>query len=274
MLNNTIVALSTPFMESAIAVIRLSGNDAINIVNKMFTKDLTNAKSQTVHYGYLKYNDEINYNMGFDGIYPYIADICTNEQKERIENNINDGLFTKYGVSVVDTRAPYYSREGYWNGSIWMPHQWILFKAYLDHGKGDMAYKIAKCALDVWKNEVELTYNTYEHFMIENGRGSGFHQFSGLSTPVLMWYDSYFVPGNITGGFQTMFDNIKWNDTLTGVEFDVLNTLENSKIIVCLDEKFEYEFYVNSNLVNSTKITNGAYEIDAKIGAVKIKIKD
>ena len=59
MLNNTIVALSTPFMESAIAVIRLSGNDAINIVNKMFTKDLTNAKSQTVHYGYLKYNDEI-----------------------------------------------------------------------------------------------------------------------------------------------------------------------------------------------------------------------
>ena len=59
MLNNTIVALSTPFMESAIAVIRLSGNDAIEIVNKMFTKDLTNAKSQTIHYGYLKYNDEI-----------------------------------------------------------------------------------------------------------------------------------------------------------------------------------------------------------------------
>lgn len=59
MLNNTIVALSTPFMESAIAVIRLSGNDAIDIVNKMFTKDLTNAKSQTIHYGYLKYNDEI-----------------------------------------------------------------------------------------------------------------------------------------------------------------------------------------------------------------------
>ena len=59
MLNNTIVALSTPFMESAIAVIRLSGNDAIEIVNKIFTKDLSNAKSQTIHYGYLKYNDEI-----------------------------------------------------------------------------------------------------------------------------------------------------------------------------------------------------------------------
>ena len=59
MLNNTIVALSTPFMESAIAVIRLSRNDAIATVNKMFTEELINAKSQTIHYGYLKYNDEI-----------------------------------------------------------------------------------------------------------------------------------------------------------------------------------------------------------------------
>lgn len=221
----------------------------------------------------LKYKSEINYNMGFDGIYPYIADICTKEQKERIESNIKDGLFTKYGVSVVDTRAPYFRKDGYWNGSIWMPHQWILFKAYLDHGKGDVAYDIAKCALDVWKAEVDLTYNCYEHFMIENGRGAGFHQFSGLSTPVLLWYDTYFVPGNITGGFQTLFDNIKWNDNKSGVEFDILNTLENSKVIICLDENYEYEFIVNGLCVNARKITSGAYEIDAKKGVVKVKTK-
>ena len=45
MLNTTIVALATPFMESAIAVIRLSGKDAIKIINELFTKDLTNVKS-------------------------------------------------------------------------------------------------------------------------------------------------------------------------------------------------------------------------------------
>ena len=59
MLNTTIVALATPFMESAIAVIRLSGKDAFKILNELFTKDITNAKSQSIHYGYLKYNDEI-----------------------------------------------------------------------------------------------------------------------------------------------------------------------------------------------------------------------
>jgi len=40
MLTTTIVALATPFMESAIAVIRLSGKDAIKIINTLFTKDL------------------------------------------------------------------------------------------------------------------------------------------------------------------------------------------------------------------------------------------
>ncbi len=59
MLNTTIVALATPFMESAIALLRLSGQDAIKIINQLFSKDLTNAKSQTIHYGYLKYQDEI-----------------------------------------------------------------------------------------------------------------------------------------------------------------------------------------------------------------------
>ena len=59
MLNTTIVALATPFMESAIATIRLSGKDAFKIINELFTKDITNAKSQTIHYGYLKFNNEI-----------------------------------------------------------------------------------------------------------------------------------------------------------------------------------------------------------------------
>ena len=59
MLNTTIVALATPFMESAISVIRLSGPDTFKIINKLFSKDITNAKSQTIHYGFLKHNDEI-----------------------------------------------------------------------------------------------------------------------------------------------------------------------------------------------------------------------
>ena len=36
--------------------------------------------------------------------------------------------------------------------------------------------------------------------MILNGRGAGFHQFSGLSTPVLMWYNYLYKLYTVTGG--------------------------------------------------------------------------
>jgi len=58
MINDTIVAMATPNMMSSICVIRLSGDQAINIVNEVFTKDLSRVESHTIHYGYIKENDE------------------------------------------------------------------------------------------------------------------------------------------------------------------------------------------------------------------------
>jgi len=55
MLNtDTIVALATPQGVGAIAVIRLSGTEAISIANKVFKgADLTQTKSHTIHYGHI-----------------------------------------------------------------------------------------------------------------------------------------------------------------------------------------------------------------------------
>lgn len=51
---DTIAAISTPIGEGAIAMIRLSGDQAISIVNKIFSgKDLTAVPSHTIHYGKL-----------------------------------------------------------------------------------------------------------------------------------------------------------------------------------------------------------------------------
>ena len=47
----TICAIATPKGVGAIAIIRLSGKDAIEIVNKIFSKDITNEKGYSVHYG-------------------------------------------------------------------------------------------------------------------------------------------------------------------------------------------------------------------------------
>jgi len=48
---NTICAIATGSVTSAIAIIRVSGNEAIQIANTIFSKDLKNTKSHTVIYG-------------------------------------------------------------------------------------------------------------------------------------------------------------------------------------------------------------------------------
>ena len=49
----TIVALATPPAKSALALIRVSGDDCFQVVSKVFTKDLTNVKERGIHYGYI-----------------------------------------------------------------------------------------------------------------------------------------------------------------------------------------------------------------------------
>jgi tRNA modification GTPase len=52
---DTIAAISTPLGEGGIAVIRVSGPDSIHIVDKVYQgkKSLSEAKTHTIHYGYL-----------------------------------------------------------------------------------------------------------------------------------------------------------------------------------------------------------------------------
>jgi tRNA modification GTPase len=58
--DDTIVALATPNGVGAIGVIRLSGNKAIEIVNKHFqSKDLMKQSSHTIHVGLLKDGDHV-----------------------------------------------------------------------------------------------------------------------------------------------------------------------------------------------------------------------
>lgn len=59
-MNDTIVAISTALGEGAISIIRVSGEDAISIVNNIFKgKDLSKVASHTINYGHIIYKDEI-----------------------------------------------------------------------------------------------------------------------------------------------------------------------------------------------------------------------
>lgn len=59
-MNDTIVAISTALGVGAISIVRLSGTEAIEIVNNCFKgKDLTKVKSHTINYGHIVDQDEI-----------------------------------------------------------------------------------------------------------------------------------------------------------------------------------------------------------------------
>ena len=57
---DTIASISTALANGAISIVRLSGVDAISIVNSCFKgKDLTKVKSHTITYGHIYDNDEV-----------------------------------------------------------------------------------------------------------------------------------------------------------------------------------------------------------------------
>ena len=56
---DTICAITTSGNVSALAVIRISGDKAINITNSIFSKDITTKKSHTIHFGMITDNQDI-----------------------------------------------------------------------------------------------------------------------------------------------------------------------------------------------------------------------
>ena len=58
-MNDTICAISTAVGVGAISIIRVSGEESIKIVNKIFDKDLTKIESHTINYGHIIDNKEI-----------------------------------------------------------------------------------------------------------------------------------------------------------------------------------------------------------------------
>ena len=86
---DTIAAISTPMGEGAIAIVRLSGDDAFNIADRLFkgvgNKRLMNVSSHTIHYG-------------------HIVDPKTNEVAEEVMVSVMRGpkTFTKEDVIEIN----------------------------------------------------------------------------------------------------------------------------------------------------------------------------
>jgi hypothetical protein len=249
---------------------------------KIFTKALQNIAwdQQSGYFSYIVhdslgnpkefYRDPksgVNFNMGLDGAYPIFSGICTPGQDSVLLDKIfsEDHMWSKAGICVVDKQAPYYRMDGYWNGAVWMPHQWFIWKAMFDLDRTDLAWKIAERALNIWKSETDETYFTYEHWYAKTARGAGWHQFGALSAPVLNWYSAYYKPGTVTTGFEIWINNQSFSTDFSEYEatlsFDEATKAHQRSMLICMNPAYKYRVLIKGREVDFSERIKGLLEV-------------
>jgi hypothetical protein len=217
--------------------------------------------------GILRTAGGVNFNMGLDGVSPLVAGICNPEQRQRMLDHLFSAknLWTEIGITTVDQSAPYYRTDGYWNGSVWLAHQWFLWKTMLDLGRGDLAVRIAQTGLDLWKSSTDSTYNCFEHFYPKAPYEAGWIQFSSLSAPALSWFAALYTPGRFTCGLDAWVHSCEFRDNHRGLRAELNVTANNSNrefsVLACMHPESKYKALWNGSPVRHTQVHDGLLHV-------------
>ena len=127
------------------------------------------------------------------------------------------------------------------------------------------AHQVATTALNTWEKECKESYYTFEHFIISSQRGAGWHQFSGLSSPILNWFAAYYRIGKVSTGFEVWISNSQFNDDYTQyqaeIAFDDSTVPHQRTILVCMNPEKDYQVTFNGKVVESRVYHQGLLEI-------------
>jgi hypothetical protein len=217
--------------------------------------------------GILRTADGVNFNMGLDGVAPLVAGICDPEQQQRILDHLFSvkNLWTEIGITTVDQSAPYFRTDGYWNGSVWLAHQWFLWKTMLDLGRGDLAVRIAQTGLDLWKTTTGATYNCLEHFYPKTPNGAGWVQFSSLSSPALSWFAALYTPGRFTCGFDAWIQSCVFRDNhrelRTILKVSANKSNREFSVLACMHPESKYKALWNGSPIKFTVVHDGLLQV-------------
>ena len=183
-MNDTIVAISTSLSVGAISIVRLSGDKSIEIVNSFFTKDLTNVDSHTIHYGYIKENEEILDEV----LVSVMKSPRTFTTEDVVEVNCHGGiattkrileLFMRNGARLAEPGE--FTKRAFLNGRIDLIEAESVMdlinsktevsrKMALNGVKGSISNKINKLReklMDIIANiEVNIDYPEYEDILV------------------------------------------------------------------------------------------------------------
>lgn len=207
--------------------------------------------------GFLRTDRFVNYNMGMDGALVLLSGICNPRQESVLSGFMMDParMWTDCGISEVDRSASYYRRDGFRNGTARIHHQWFAFLGMLSCARIGDAFKIATTALDTWKNEVGTSYNCCDHFVLETGRGGGWHCSSDSGAPLALLYHALYTPGTVTAPPDVFVTASNFGDGYSCADLTVdagsSHRPETSLLVSLAND--DYRIMVNGNLVDSKR---------------------
>ena len=143
-MNDNIVAISTAPGVGAISIIRLSGNDVIDIVDSIFSSDLKNAQSHSINYGYIIDNSEVIDEV----LISVMRSPKTYTKEDVVEINCHGGIATTNKIlEIILTKGVRLADQGEFTKRAFLNGRIDLTKAEsvmdLIESKSDLSRKLA-----------------------------------------------------------------------------------------------------------------------------------
>jgi hypothetical protein len=146
-------------------------------------------------------------NKGLDGYYPLVSSSVPQETASAFAQKLFDPekFLTNYGITTVDKTAKYFREDGYWNGHVWVPHNWFIWKALLDYGYASQARLLAKRLFKGFCDAFYRSGNIVECLHHETGQEEHVPFFSGLNGQLFNLYKAYSGKNvfSVSSGFQS-----------------------------------------------------------------------
>jgi hypothetical protein len=200
----------------------LSGNKAdikeLTAQIETSEKELNDNYWSDVHKCYLdRVIDEDNL-LDIPWIYDYLPLFSGSAPQARqemlFEGLLNDGYLSENGLTILKPDSPYYRQDGYPNGSLWPPLQYLFWKACYCMGEMNTAKNIAEKFFHVFEKNHRETLSCWEQFRAASGKGAGNSRFSGFVTPIFAMWKAHHKYGSI----QTSYDILLQKREITQTE--------------------------------------------------------
>ncbi len=103
--------------------------------------------------------------------------VANKEQAAILVKHLTDPeeFWRKYGVPSLSADDPYYNPIGYWNGPVWVPWNYLVFRGLIDYGYKKEAKELAEKVLDNVNYQLKTNHWFWEFYSADDHQ-AGWHK--------------------------------------------------------------------------------------------------